>query len=262
MPEGHTIHRLARDLARNLGGHAIATDHRQERFAAGARRIDGQVLDETSALGKHLFLHWSGGEVLHVHLGLFGRFRRRTLPPPEPSDALRVRLVGPTRAWDLTGAITCDLRSPDVLDEVAAKLGPDPLRRDADPERFVRKLRRSKRAVGDLLLDQSVIAGIGNVYRAELLHLTGIHPSRPGVDVSEAEALALWGLAVEQLRAGVQRNRIVTVPLDGRAPSRIPRRQAVHVYKQARCRTCGGGVDQSEEGGRTMFSCPVCQPAA
>jgi endonuclease-8 len=262
MPEGHTIHRLARDLARDLQGRAVAAESRQDRFLQGARRLDGRVLEGTSAMGKHLFLHWEGAEVLHVHLGLFGKFRRHAVPAPEPSDALRLRLTGPDRAWDLTGAITCDLRTPDVVDEVAAKLGPDPLRSDADPDRFVRRVLRSRKPIGALLLDQAVIAGIGNVYRAEFLHLNGIHPEREGRSLSEAEAKALWSTAVEHLRLGVRRNRIVTVPLDGRRPTGIPRSEAVHVYKQERCRSCDAPVERAEVGGRTSFACALCQPRA
>ena len=260
MPEGHTIHRLAKDLAADLRGHSVGTEARQDRFADGAARLDGRVLEATSAAGKHLFLHWEGAEVLHVHLGLFGKFRRRTLPVAATSANLRLRLVGPERAWDLTGPITCDLREPDVVDEVLAKLGPDPLRADADPQRFVDRVRRSNRAIGDLLLDQAVIAGVGNVYRAEILHLEGIHPARSGRSLTEVELLAIWGTTAEQLRAGVRRNRIVTVPLAGRTASRIRRGDAVHVYKRSQCGTCGAAVEHSGIGGRNMFACPTCQP--
>lgn len=265
MPEGHTIHRLAKDLAKDLQGHPVATDHRQDRFAAGARRLHGRTLDGTSALGKHLFLHWNeadggGPEVLHIHLGLFGKFVRRTLPPAVTSDELRLRLVGGGHAWDLTGAVTCDLREPDVVDEVAARLGPDPLRRDADPQRFVDRVRRSRRTIGALLMDQSVIAGVGNVYRAEILHLHGIHPEREGRSLSEDELLAVWDTTVQQLRLGVKRNRIVTVPLNGRAATRIRRADAVHVYKQEQCRTCGAPIERAEIDNRNSFACPVCQP--
>lgn len=265
MPEGHTIHRLATDLWKDLGGGPVETDHRQDRFADGARRLDGRELETTSAHGKHLFLHWAesddhGPEILHVHLGLFGRFRRRKLPMPEPSDALRVRLVGADRGWDLTGAITCELREPDVLDEVAAKLGPDPLRDDADPERFFDAVRRSRRGIGALLLDQAVIAGVGNVYRAEFLFLTGIHPEREGRSLTDDELGALWDVAVEQLRLGVKRNRIVTVPLDGRRARSIKRSQAVFAYKRRECKVCGSEIEWSEAGGRPMYACPVCQP--
>jgi endonuclease VIII len=260
MPEGHTIHRLARDLSKDLRGHAVGTAHRQDRFADGARRLDGRVLDRTSANGKHLFLHFEGAEVVHIHLGLFGKFRRLVAPVPEPSAALRVRFCGPEAVWDLTGAITCELRGPDVLDEVAATLGPDPLRRGARPDEFVRRVQRSRKPIGALLLDQAVIAGIGNVYRAEILHLTGIDPATEGRLLSEAQLHEIWDRTVEQLRLGLKRDRIVTVPLNGRRLSSMRRGDSVHVYKQSSCRTCGSPVEHSDIGGRNMFSCPRCQP--
>lgn len=261
MPEGHTIHRLAKDLAADLRGHEVATDHRQDRFAEGATRLDGRRLDRTSANGKHLFLHWDGAEVLHIHLGLFGKFRRSSNPPRDPSDALRLRLTGPEASWDLTGAITCELRDPDVLDEVARSLGPDPLRRDADPDEFVRRVRKSRRPIGALLLDQKVVAGIGNVYRAEILHLTGVHPAFEGRELSEEQVREIWDVTVEQLRLGLTRGRIITVPLAGRRMRSLSRSDSVHVYKQSQCRTCGTPVEHSDIGGRNMFTCPSCQPA-
>lgn len=267
MPEGHTIHRLARDLSRDLRGHVVHTDRRQDRFADGARHLDGRTLLRTSANGKHLFLHWAesderAAEILHIHLGLFGKFRRHIDPLPEPSDALRVRLLGPDAAWDLTGAITCRLRGPDVLDEVARTLGPDPLRRGADADEFVRRVRRSQKPIGALLLDQAVIAGIGNVYRAEILHLTGINPATAGSALSEEQVREIWEMTVEQLRLGVRRDRIITVPLQGRRMTSMTRGNSVFVYKQTDCRTCGSPVEHSDIGGRNMFACPRCQPTA
>ena len=261
MPEGHTIHRLARDLADDLQGRPVTTDVRQDRFAEGARRLDGQVLVDTTAHGKHLFLHWDAGDVLYVHLGLIGKFRRHSLPAPEPSPNLRVRLAGDDSAWDLTGPMICELREPDVVDEIAATLGPDPLRRDADPQRFVDAVLASRKPIGALLLDQSVIAGIGNVYRAELLHLAGLHPDRPGRSLTEDDARALWRLAVEQLRLGLKRNRIVTVPLAGRRLARLAREESWHVYQQERCRSCGADVVLGTTGNRTSYACATCQPA-
>jgi endonuclease-8 len=264
MPEGHTIHRLARDIGRDLLGHEIDAETRQERFGAGAQRLAGRVLEDTSAWGKHLFLHFAesddhGAEVLHVHLGLVGKFFRREQPAGEPSPALRVRLTGPTHAWDLTGPMLCAIREPDVVDEVASTLGPDPLRRDADPGRFVTRVLRSPKPIGALLLDQAVIAGIGNVYRAEILHLNGIHPEREGRSLDETEVRALWDTAVEQLRLGLRRNKIVTVPLAGRRVASIPRAESYHVYDQEQCRSCGSLVQRAEVGSRNSFSCPTCQ---
>lgn len=267
MPEGHTIHRLARDVSKDLRGQVVRTAHRQDRFAEGARHLDGRVLDRSSAHGKHLFLHWAesderAAEILHIHLGLFGKFRRHTDPLPEPSDALRIRLCGLDVAWDLTGAITCRLRGPDVLDEVARSLGPDPLRRGASGEQFIRRVRASTKPIGALLLDQGVIAGIGNVYRAEILHLTGVHPATAGKDLTDEQVREIWDVTVEQLRLGVKRDRIVTVPMRGRRLASMTRENSVFVYKQADCRTCGAPVEHSDIGGRNMFACPRCQPAA
>jgi endonuclease VIII len=261
MPEGHTIHRLADDLAHDLGGRPVRAEVRQDRFREGAARLDGRVLLDTSAHGKHLFLHFEGADVLAVHLGLIGKFARHPRPAPEPSPNLRLRLTGEHAAWDLTGPMTCELRGPDVVDEVAAALGPDPLRRDADPGRFVGAVLASRKPIGALLLDQSVIAGIGNVYRAELLHLAGIHPDRPGRSLTEDDARTLWRLAVEQLRLGRRRNRIVTVPLAGRRLASIPREESWHVYKQERCRSCGDDVVLTAVGNRTSYACATCQPA-
>lgn len=261
MPEGHTIHRLARDLRADLGGRPVRAEVRQDRFRDGAARLDGQVLTATDALGKHLFVHFEAGGVLHVHLGLIGKLARHPLPAPEPSPNLRLRLAGDAAAWDLTGPMTCEVGDPSVVTEVAATLGPDPLRRGARPQRFVDAVLASGKPIGALLLDQSVIAGIGNVYRAELLHLAGIHPDRPGRSLSEDQARTLWRLAVEQLRLGVKRNRIVTVPLAGRRLASLPRPESFHVYKQERCRTCGGDVVLHPVGNRTSYACRTCQPA-
>lgn len=261
MPEGHTIHRLARDIAADLVGRPVEASARQERFAEGARRLDGQVLTGTDAHGKHLFLHWDCGDVLWVHLGLIGGFRRSELPAPEPSPNLRLRLAGDATAWDLTGPMTCELADPDVVQRVAATLGPDPLRRGARPQRFVDTVLASRKPIGALLLDQSVIAGIGNVYRAELLHLAGIDPARPGRSLTEDDARTLWRLAGEQLRLGLKRNRIVTVPLAGRRLASVPREDSWHVYKQDRCRTCGDQVARNPVGNRTSYACASCQPA-
>src|SRR3954464_8467994 len=132
VPEGHTIHRQARDQARDLVGHPIAASVVQERFAHGAARVDGRVLKAVEAYGKHLFQWWDSGDVLHVHLGLFGRWRRRPNPAGAPVGELRLRLEGPEQTWDLSGAIICALVSPDDRDATLARLGPDPLRADVD----------------------------------------------------------------------------------------------------------------------------------
>jgi len=267
MPEGHTIHRIARDHGKLLTGRPIRVSSPQGRFAADAERIDGATLDRIEAYGKHLFYWWSTGEIGHVHLGLFGKYRVITGEPPEPKGALRMRLQtivdGEPVTIDLRGPTACSVAPPDERAAIIARLGPDPLRRDAHPERAITKLTASRRATGDLLLDQSVIAGLGNIYRAEILFLHGIHPERPGRDCTVDEAASMWDMSVGMLRAGFKANRIVTVDRDeigwprGR---RISRDEATYVYERAVCVRCGDDIRTVEVANRTCYYCPTDQP--
>lgn len=266
MPEGHTIHRLARDLGADLGDlEAVAASSPQGRFADGAALLDGAALVRSEAWGKHLFCEWDSGAILHVHLGLIGKFRPAPLER-EPRDTVRLRLESQDTAWQLTGPQTCAVVSPEDRESVTAALGPDPLRRG--PKRrgeFIDRLRRTSRPVGAALLDQGIVAGIGNVYRAELLLLTGIHPERPASQVEEAEAAVLWDLTVEQLKRGLAWNRIVTVSEEDagrRVTRRIRRDDALYAYKRdgRPCRRCGTPIEMAEVAGRSIWFCPVCQP--
>jgi endonuclease-8 len=263
MPEGHTIHRLARDQARDLVGEPVAAASPQGRFAEGAARLDGQVLRRAEAWGKHLFHTYDSGDVLHVHLGLIGKFRRQPSPPADPVGLVRLRLSGPSATWDLSGPNVCALVSPEDKARTVAGLGPDPLRPGADAERFVDRVRRSDRPIADLLLDQAVIAGIGNVYRAELLFLAGVHPATPGRALSEETVCRLWDLARQQLRAGLRRNRIVTVDRrERRGPlAQVARDEALYVYHRERCRRCDDRLLRLSLGGRRIDACPTCQTA-
>jgi endonuclease-8 len=262
MPEGHTIHRLARDQRRDLAGRRVRALSPQGRFTDGAAILDGQVLERAEAAGKHLFHWYAGGKVLHVHLGLIGKFQRRAAPPPTPVGLIRLRLIGEAATWDLSGPNRCTVITPDERDAIVAKLGPDPLRADADPRRFVDKVRRSRIPIGTLLLDQTVVAGIGNVYRAEILYLVGIHPSRPGSELSEDEVERLWRQLKHQLEVGVRRNRIVTVdPKElGKPLNRIRREEATYAYHQEGCIRCGERLEVLPLGGRRTWACRVCQP--
>src|ERR1700750_909864 len=109
MPEGHTIHRLAREHRRLFGGHVVRATSPQGRFADGAALIDGRVLRRTEAWGKHLLHHYTGGPLLHVHLGLYGKFTGGSGAPPEPRGALRLRLGSGGRGADLRGPAARDV---------------------------------------------------------------------------------------------------------------------------------------------------------
>ena len=267
MPEGHTIHRIARDHVPLLTGAPVRVHSPQGRFAEGAARLDGRALHGIDAHGKHLLYRFDGALTLHVHLGLFGKYRVHRVEAdgpgaPGPVGLVRVRFEGPRATIDLAGPTACELFEPHDEDKLLARLGPDPLRKDADPDRFHARVARSRQAIGLLLMDQSVVAGIGNVFRAEALFVNGIHPERPGRSLSADERDALWDTMGAMLRRGVKDNRIVTVdPKEiGIARSRITRRQATYVYKRGECVRCATPIDRWAMGGRTCYACAVCQP--
>lgn len=262
MPEGHTIHRLARDVRRTFAGSAVSVTSPQGRFAGGASVLDGQVLRTTDAHGKHLFLGFEEAWV-HVHLGLFGRVTRAAQPAPEPVGAVRMRLTSTAHYLDLRGPTACRLIEPDDKAALHRRLGADPLRRDARPEEAFRRVRRRRTPIGAVLLDQSVVAGIGNVYRAEVLHRAALSPFRPANQVSAAEWAGLWDDVVGLLRAGVRSGRIVTTERQHRdRPSGRARRvDAYYVYRRAgeECRRCGSLVRSAPMAARTIYWCPTCQ---
>ena len=103
MPEGHTIHRIAQDHRRDYAGQRVRTSSPQGRFSDGAGLLDRRKLKQVEAYGKHLFYEFTNDQRLHIHLGLYGKFRSHKNPPPEPRGAVRLRLVGQTKTFDLNG---------------------------------------------------------------------------------------------------------------------------------------------------------------
>ena len=265
MPEGHTIHRLATDLTRDLRGSAVQAWSPQGRFAASAARIDGTSLLRAEAYGKHLFLDWSHGDVLSVHLGLIGKFRRHPVTTrPSPQTRLRLTAVDTAFAWDLTGPMVCDLVDHGERVRVTAGIGPDPLRRDGSVDEFVQRCRTRRAPIGAVLLDQNVIAGIGNVYRAEVCFLCGIDPRRTTAALDEHELRGLWRQAAFQLRNGVRLNRIVTrqpAEMGRTVLARVPPGERLYVYKRGGepCLRCDTAIRSVELGGRSSWFCERCQ---
>lgn len=260
MPEGHTIHRLAADHQRRFAGRTLRVSSPQGRFATQAEFLDGRKLLSVEALGKHLLYRWEP-HTLHIHLGLYGRFRHYRRTVPEPRGQVRLRMIGPGHAFDLNGPNACELLTAEQEHRLLSRIGPDPLRSDADPERAWQRISRSRSAIAALLLDQSVIAGIGNVYRAEILHLLGMPPQRSGRDLSRAEFDALWDLACRLLRIGRQHNRIIIAdPAElGKPRSRMTRDERLLVYKRDACRRCETPIQSITLAARKLYYCPVCQ---
>ncbi|WP_216892527.1 Fpg/Nei family DNA glycosylase [Nocardia alni] len=270
MPEGHTLHRLAKEHQARFGGGVVRVSSPQGRFAEGAAMVDGRVLMRAEAWGKHLLHHYDSGLVVHVHLGLYGKFTESVGVVGDPVGQVRMRMVGAGKAGaqvvgaDLRGPTACEVMDDAAVAALTARLGPDPLRRNADPERAWQRIHRSARPVGALLMDQQVLAGVGNVYRAEVLFRHGISPQRPGRSLAAAEWDELWADLVELMRIGVRRGKIVVVRRehDHGAPSYAEGKPRTYVYRRAgeSCRLCGTTVLHSVLEGRNLFWCPTCQP--
>ncbi|MEV7974017.1 zinc finger domain-containing protein [Cellulomonas sp. NPDC089187] len=312
MPEGHTVHRIARQFARDFVGHRPAVSSPQGRFAAGAALLDGRELLSSAAVGKQLFLTFDGGQVLRVHLGLYGawdflgavsplgdgssavaslgapRVRRRMGEseraaelaaedfPPEPVGQVRVRLATESTVADLRGPTACEVLDPTAAAAVLDRLGPDPAveadvlgafgrESSTDPGRqVVEAVTKRRTPVGQLLMDQAVVAGIGNIYRAELLFRARLDPHTPGRAVPAETVRALWDdwavLLEDGIRTGVMLTR-EDLDAEGRAAALADQSIRHWVYGRAGepCRVCGTHVVVEEMAGRKLYYCPACQ---
>lgn len=267
MPEGHTIHRAARSLRELLDDGPVHASSPQGRFANGAALLDGLKLAGTEAVGKHLLMGFGedGHRLLHVHLGLYGKWATGHGEPPEPRGALRLRLQTEDAWADLRGPTACEIYDPEQRRALIARLGPDPLRKDAKPELAWARISRTTTAIAALLMDQSTLAGVGNVYRAEVLFRARMDPMRPGKAVAREEWEAMWADLVALMRAGVRAGRIVTTRPEDRArrTGRARQEDAHYVYRRTGlpCRVCGTPVLTAPLLARNLFWCPVCQAA-
>jgi endonuclease-8 len=263
MPEGHTLHRLARLHQKRFGKAPVVVTSPQGRFADAAEAVSGRVLRTADAWGKHLFHHYEGGAIVHVHLGLYGKFTERPVPLLDPVGQVRMRMVGAEYGTDLRGPTVCEVIHQGEVDDIVARLGPDPLRRAADASRAWVRISKSRRAIGALLMDQKVIAGVGNVYRSELLFRHRIEPHRPGTHIGEDEFDSAWTDLVALMKVGVSRGKIVTVRRvdDKGAPSYGPGRPRTYVYRRTGepCRVCGTPIRTEVMEARNLFWCPNCQ---
>ena len=266
MPEGHTLHRLAGEL-QELVGEGVAASSPQGRFPAA--EVDGAVVAGVEAYGKHLLVGLDGttasqldAPTVHVHLGMRGKLLRFAPVTGEAMRQVRLRLATPQVAWDLVAPSTCELLDAAGRARLLAGLGPDPLRPDADAAEARRRLQGFGGSVGAALMDQSVLAGVGNVYRAEILHALGMAPDRPASRVSDAEFEALWAGLGTMMAQGVEDGRIITVAVPAGADRlAVPEAVARRVYKRDACADCGTPVLTTTVQGRTVYACPRCQPA-
>lgn len=218
MPEGHTLHRLALTLDRAFAGTRPRVSSPQGRAVEGAALIDGRLLERAEAWGKHLFLTFEGDIILNVHLGLIGVFdvSEHAGPDrvPEPVGAVRLRLVGRRHVADLRGATVVQIVTPEQMEATIARLGPDPLRAGTEgnePERALARMARTSRTFAEVLMDQSIIAGVGNLYRCEVLFRHRVDPLRAASQIRPTTFLRIWDDLVELLAIGVAFGQIITM---------------------------------------------------
>lgn len=341
MPEGHSVHRIARQFARNFVGHPAHASSPQGRFAEGAALLDGRRPGKARAVGKQMFIEFDGDLWLRVHLGLYGAWdfsgeilvdptiasangrmgqtnQRGTLldasghdavdsapiydaagenslasigaprrtrvhmrmseqtkgigddvpdqwPPPVVGQ-VRLRLMTSSTCADLRGPTACVVETPDQIQAVIDRLGPDPLVGDPveNEERFVTAVRRRNVAIGQLLMDQAVVSGIGNVYRAEMLFRARLDPHTPGKQVPTDVVRDMWRDWDRLLRIGVETGQMMTMDgLEGEAwrKAMASRDDRHWVYHRAGlpCRVCGTEIALEEMQARKLYWCPNCQ---
>jgi endonuclease-8 len=261
MPEGHTIHRIARDHAKWFEGQRLTVSSPQGRFKDSAALLNRKTLKQVEAHGKHLYYFFTSKLTLHIHLGLYGKFRLHKTPPPDPRGAVRVRFVGKTHSLDLNGPNQCEILNIEQVAKSKAKLGEDPLRSDADLDRVWSRIQTSKVPIGQLLLDQSIIAGIGNIYRSEILFLLRMHPARISRSLERTEFEDLWQTSIRLLQIGVKYNRIITVVSSdaGKAISKLNKEERLWIYKKEHCSVCSSPTESWSLGNRQIYACTSCQ---
>ena len=331
MPEGHSVHRIARQFERNFVGRQLTASSPQGRFVEGAHIISGRTATAVRAVGKQMFLEFDDDIWLRVHLGMYGAWdfagdilvdptiasangrmgqtnQRGTdldLPildaagensltsigaprrarvhvrmseqttgladegdewPPPVVGQVRLRLLTMSTCADLRGPTACVLQTADEVAATIAKLGPDPLVDDvsAGEEIFTAVVRRKPTPIGQLLMDPSVVSGIGNVYRAELLYRARQNPHTPGRDVPDEVVRHIWRDWVRLLAVGVETGQMMTMDdldPDAYRAAMASRDDRHWVYHRAGlpCRVCDTGIVVEEMAGRKLYWCPYCQ---
>ncbi|QEG00506.1 Endonuclease 8 1 [Stieleria maiorica] len=264
MPEGHKTHFYAREHTGWFSGQPLRVTSPQGRFRRDARKVSGIVFDHCEAVGKHLFYHFENDRMIHVHLGRYGKYRAHDAPPPPAVGLVRMRLVGPAKTLDLNGPTTCRVIDRQTREEVVGKLGPDPLAGGSSARKKAmvwEKIRSSKKPIGALLLDQSVIAGVGNIFRAELFFETLLDPRTAGTAIDEVTFDVLWQSLIKMMRKGLKYGKIVTVTAkEAGAPlSKLEGRDRFRVYGKATCPRCQHSIETIEIAARNLYWCPRCQ---
>lgn len=264
MPEGDTIFRAARSLGKWLEGRTI-TAARSQRLKVPADRLVGRTVESVEAQAKHLLIRFSGGDVLHTHMRMTGSWHLYSAGDRwrKPAWQARVVLEAGDRVAVCFNAPVVELlaQGEEERHPSLSGLGPDILDHPFDMEEVLRRVRRQppQRAVGDVLLDQRILSGIGNIYRCETLFLTRIHPETSAAALDDAALTAL----IEQAAALMRANLRPAPGYDRRfGPAGGPSGPLVYGRTGRPCFRCRAAIRTAVtgDGPRDVWWCPTCQP--
>ncbi|MEM1225068.1 MAG: zinc finger domain-containing protein [Planctomycetota bacterium] len=260
MPEGHKTHFLARQHSQRLGGQNVQVTSPQGRFRSDARRVSKKCLERVRAIGKHLFYDFEGGQRIHVHLGRYGSFVSQSSPPSPPRGQVRMRLIAPETTIDLRGPTQCRVIDEATEQLIRDKLGPDPLAGGRKLDVW-KAISQSGKPIGALLLDQSVVAGIGNIFRAEILFEIQMDPMLRGCDMTVSEFDDLWRSTKRMMKVSLQQGRIVSVTAKevGKPIAKLAEHERFRVYGVEDCPRCGHAITTESVASRKLYLCPACQ---
>jgi endonuclease VIII len=264
MPEGDTVHRNARVLQRELKGRTLARLFLRDR--GDIAELHGRIVERVEARGKNLLIHIDGW-VLRIHLGMKGRWLRRHVRERVPANTTALLAVGET-AYICDGAFTAELLRADALrtHPRLSRLGPDLLAEPPDIAEAVRRARmlaHADREIGDVVMDQRIAAGIGNVYKSEVLFETRVHPRTHMRNLTPEQVTEIYVRAAELMRLNLLTRRRTSVPLRRRG---TPSSQRLWVYSRngKPCLDCGTPIERFMQGdmNRSTYWCPGCQAAS
>ncbi len=257
MPEGDAIHRAAGRIRAALAGRVlerISTPQPRHRFERWPEKLAGRTLEAVDAHGKHLLIRFEGGLTIHSHLRMSGSWSVRPEGEASPRSMRRAWLVlagGGSEAVQYGGPVLELMSAARArTDPRLAALGPDVIGESFDERLFLRRLREDDptRPIGDALLDQRTVAGIGNMWKAECCWAAELDPWRQTADVGDEQVLAAIAFAREEMTRSVR---------DGRHD----RPHATYRQAGRPCPRCGATIRQRGqwENNRVTFWCPSCQ---
>ena len=294
MPEGNEVHRWAERHNAAFAGRKLNVLPGPGHRFHDAHLVDGKKLKRVHAVGKHLGYEFGNDLMLHVHLGRFGDWTEGCGPLPEVKGALRAVLqrAGTGKAarsvkgaphnlrcqhddgtqpfppeeveWcELRGPTDCSVYDRAKWEGLLERLGPDPLGEEPgghdDPAKYVEAVLKSKKPIAELLMDQTVLSGVGNIYRAEILFRHRVNPFVPGNEMEAKVLKAMWKDLIPLLRAGMVDRRIVCTKRADRPSRKEPaaRGEEHYVYRRhgKPCFVCGEPVLHRDLAGRTLFWC-------